>query len=335
MNYIDRGIIFVFLEVYYQSMRKILFLLLFPVCVFSQSNFEKGETYFQQEKLTKAKSYLVEVGKEDSNYYKAQEYLADIAVYRENLEEALEIYEELVERFPANANLNFKYGGTLGLKALAVTKIEAAFYISDIKKYFKKAAELDKNHIEARWALVELYVKLPGFIGGSFETATTYADQLLEISPINGYFAKGYIAEHDNQPKISRTYYLKAMELNNAQACQQDLQNFSLHKIDNLDAEKMNIGCQYFNRNQLNYLTGKVAAEYNIQNQRGIFYLQQYIKNFSPVDNVPLHYAFYRKAQLYKNLGDKKQAEKWINKSLELENDFDKALEEKTLIQAM
>ncbi|MFD2433608.1 hypothetical protein ACFSO9_08705 [Mesonia maritima] len=47
---------------------------------------KKGKPTFSKKKINEGKNfYLVEVEKNDTNYYKAQEYLADIAVYQEKL----------------------------------------------------------------------------------------------------------------------------------------------------------------------------------------------------------------------------------------------------------
>jgi hypothetical protein len=51
--------------------------------------------------------------------------------------------------------------------------------IDEIKGSFERAIELvDSRHIEARWALIELYIKLPGIIGGSETKAIKYSNYL-------------------------------------------------------------------------------------------------------------------------------------------------------------
>lgn len=314
------------------SIKYFILFFLIPFGAVSQSDFEKGKISFEKRELESSKKHFMLVTDNSENYDKAQEYIADIAVFEEEWDTAIDIYEELLEEFPEDANLNFKYGGVMGLKCLTISKFEAAFYIPDIKKYLKKAATLDENHIESRWALVQLYIQLPGVFGGSYDTANEYANQLLAIDTLNGSFAKGYVAEHRDEPENAKQYYLKAMQLKKAAVCQDELTKLPSEDIENNSSI---IGCEVFKRNQLNYLTAKVAAEYNFQNQRGILYIQRYIDNFSSIDGEPLNKAYYRKAQLYRNLGNKKEAKKWIEKSLALEDDFDKAQEEKSMILAM
>ncbi len=69
--------------------------------------------------------------------------------------------------------------------------------------------------------------------------------------------------------------------------------------------------------------------------QLGLDCLQAYIKNHSVRDGVPKDWAYYRIAQIYKNLGDKNDALNWINKALSSRSDFEEAEEEKEQILSM
>jgi tetratricopeptide (TPR) repeat protein len=87
-------------------------------------------------------------------------------------------------------------------------------------------------------------------------------------------------------------------------------------------------------RNQLNCQIGKIAAQYNIDPEFGLQSLQEYVKNHSVKDGVPIDWAYFRMAQIYKNLGKKENALFWINKALSTRPDFKEALEEKRRIKA-
>ena len=100
-----------------------------------------------------------------------------------------------------NANYHFKYGGVLAYKAQASNKLKALTLVGDIKKHLHSAVSLDTNHIEARWALVEIYISLPKLVGGSEEKANKYANELLHLSKVDGHLALGYVAEYNDRPK--------------------------------------------------------------------------------------------------------------------------------------
>ncbi|MGB3775367.1 MAG: tetratricopeptide repeat protein, partial [Leeuwenhoekiella sp.] len=220
-----------------------------------------------------------------------------------------------------------KYGGAMGMKALAISRMRALTYISDIKEQFTLATTLDPNHIEARWALVELYLQLPGILGGSVNKAKKYADELQEISPVDGYLSKGYIEEYDENEKAAEKYYKLAIEVGGSPTTYEKLTNL-YEKNDKPEEAIKNAekSLAKHQRNQLNYQIGKIAAEYDMEPQLGIACLRSYIENHSYKDGVPTHWAYYRLAQIYRNLGDKKRAMECIEKAIASSPDFEEAL---------
>ena len=76
-------------------------------------------------------------------------------------------YGKLIKLKPGEADYHYKYGGCLGMKAKESNKFKALGMIDEVEESFLTAAKLDGKHIETRWALVMLYIELPGIIGGS------------------------------------------------------------------------------------------------------------------------------------------------------------------------
>ena len=89
------------------------------------------------------------------------------------------------------------------------------------------------------------------------------------------------------------------------------------------------------NRNRLNYQIGKIAAQYNLNAELGIDCLQRYIENHSVRDGVPKDWAYYRLAQIYRNLGNKATALQWIDRALKERPDFKEAVAEKQQILSL
>ncbi|MCH2490591.1 MAG: tetratricopeptide repeat protein [Flavobacteriales bacterium] len=317
-------------------MRILLLVLLFPLCTIAQSDFEKAEDYFKKEQFSKAKPLFERYLDNHPNDKKTLEYLGDIAGYAEDWDTAIDYYETLVDSEENNANYHFKYGGSLGMKALSISRIRAATYIGDIKEHFEKAAKLDPHHIEVRWALVEFYIQLPGIIGGSERKATKYANELLRISPVDGYLANGYIAEYSNRPEDAERFYKKAIEIGDSPHTYEKLaEHYEKNNKPKEAIETATRSLKKHKRNQLNYQIGKIAAQYNLDAELGIDCLQAYIKNHSAKDGVPKDWAYYRLAQIYKNIGKKQTALLWINKALEDRPDFKEARQEKEQILAL
>lgn len=310
-----------------------LCLLVMPFSLLAQSTFEQAERYFQQEQFSRAKP-LFEIHLESNpNDLKTREYLGDIASYAKDWDTAIEFYGELVEDDDANANYHFKAGGALGMKALEISRIRALGYIGDIRKHFERAAKLDPNHIEVRWALVEFYIQLPGIIGGSEKKAIKYANELAKISPVDGYLSNGYIAEYSNRPEDAERFYKKAITVGGSVHTYEKLSNLYENTNQPEKAIATVADClKVHDRNSLHYQIGKIAAQYNLDAELGINCLQKYIENHSVKDGVPKDWAYYRLAQIYKNLGQKKSALQWIDKALDDRPDFEEAQKEKEII---
>ncbi|PKA83449.1 tetratricopeptide repeat protein [Ulvibacter sp. MAR_2010_11] len=311
-------------------------LILLPTLLLSQNNFQQAEKLFQQEKFSKAKPLFEAYLNEHPTDRKTREYLGDIAGYQKDWDTAIDYYEPLVEEDKNNANYHFKYGGVMGMKALEISRIRAVTYIGDIKFHFEEAARLDPKHIEARWALVEFYIQLPGIIGGSERKAIKYANELGKISPVDGFLANGYIAEYSNRSKDAENFYKKAIEVGGSPHTYEKLAEH--YEKTNQPKEAMQVASkslQIHKRNQLNYQIGKISAQYNLDAELGINCLQAYIQNHSAKDGVPKDWAYYRLAQIYKNKGQKATALQWINKALADRPEFKEAKKEKELILAL
>ncbi len=166
-------------------------------------------------------------------------------------------------------------------------KVESLIYYSRLT--------LDKNHIEVRWAMVELYMTLPIIVGGSKKKSLKYANELQYISKLDGYLAKGYIYEYDDKPELAEKYYKLAVKISKNISCDEKHTN---------------------QRNALYYQLGKLSADYKLQLNKGERCLNTYLKNHSAKDGVPKAWAYYRLAQIYNHRNDKIKALKWINNAI-------------------
>ena len=295
-------------------MNKFFLFLLCPLFCFSQSALEKAENLLTQKNYKKAELVLISFVSENPNNLKAIEYLGDAYGYQDQWDAARIQYKKLVNAKPAVANYHYKYGGVLAMKALEVNKLKALTIIDDVKEAFLTAARLDANHINTRWALVELYMQLPGIIGGSMKTSLKYANELEALSEVDGYLAKGYIYEYDDEPELAEHYYKKAITVGGSLTCYEKLSNFYESTNEpNKAVATIEASQQKHQRNALHYQIGKVAAEYDIQLGKGETCLHTYIEHYSPEDGVPKAWAYYRLAQIYKHQKDKVKALKFID----------------------
>ena len=294
-------------------MKIFLFLFLCPLLLFSQSSLDEVESLFKNKQFKKAENVIINYLETYQNNLKAIELLGDAYGHQKKWDEAITNYKKLIEANQQNANYHYKYGGALGMKALE-NKLKAIGLIGDIKSSFLKAAELDQNHIETRWALVELYMQLPGIFGGSKSKSLHFAQELENLSKVDGYLAKGYVYEYDKQPELAEKYYKMAIKEGGSLVCFDKLTKlYETEKEPQKAIKNIEEAQEKHQRNALHYQIGKVAAEYNVELQKGEQCLQTYLKNHSPEDGVPKAWAHYRLAQIHMHQKNKTEALKYIN----------------------
>ena len=209
----------------------ILLLLLIPMQHFA-NDFKKAEQLFQQGKYALAKPLFEKIVKAEPQNHKAIEYLGDIAGHFKKWNEALGYYEKLKKADAKNANYQYKFGGVLGMKAKEGSRFAALGLLDDVENAFLTAAKLDAKHIDTRWALVEFYLQVPGILGGSEKKAQKYADELVVISPVDGYLARGHIQEYFGRYLKAEPEYKKAFEIGQSKTTYQKLYNLYKNKLN-------------------------------------------------------------------------------------------------------
>ena len=214
-------------------MKRFLFLLIYliPIFVISQTDFDKAEKLYSSKNFEQSKVLFQNYLKENPNNIKTIEYLGDIAGQNKSWENAIYYYNKLKQLKPTEANYHYKYGGVMGMKAKESNKFKALGMITEIKSSFEKAISLNPKHIEARAALVEFYLQLPGIVGGSEKKALLYANEIAQISAVDGYLSKGHIAEYFGRFKEAEIQYKKAIEISKSKNSYRILANLYKNKM--------------------------------------------------------------------------------------------------------
>ena len=214
-------------------MKKLLFLFLFvPLILWSQTNFEKGEKFFHSKKYDEAQVIFEEILKTKPSDIKTLEYLGEIEAHKKAWEKAAVYFLKLKELKPTVADYFYKYGGCLAMRAMEVNRIKALGMVGDMKGSFEKAIALDPKHIPARWALIEIYLQLPGIFGGSESKAISYSNQLAQLSPVDGYLSKGRIDVYFKRYTAAEKNFIKAHEIGKSKTTFQKLYNLYLNKLN-------------------------------------------------------------------------------------------------------
>lgn len=194
----------------------------------------------KQKKYLQAKPFFEVFYKENPKNIEVIDKLGEVAFYTKNWDDAIKYGKKMVTSYPKNAEYWFKYGGALGMKAKNSNKFTALGLIGDVKTAFETSAKLDAKHINSRWALVMLYIELPGIIGGSESKAQKYANELMALSKVDGYLAKGYIEVYFERYDKAEINYKKAHEIGNSKTTFEKLYDLYLNKLkDKEKAQKL------------------------------------------------------------------------------------------------
>lgn len=228
-------------------MKHIIYLFVFlPVMMWGQSDFEKAEKLYKADRMDQAEVAFESVLRSNPSDLKTIEYLGDIAGHDKLWDKAIGYYKKLKQLKPSEANYYYKYGGALGMKAKDSNKFKALGMIDEVKTSFEKAIALNPKHLEARWALIELYIQLPGIVGGSESKAIKYSNELLRLSPVDGYLSRGHIEEYFKRYKTAEQQYKKAIMAGGSKTSYQKLA--SLYKNKMRDPEKANTVLETYNK---------------------------------------------------------------------------------------
>lgn len=206
--------------------------------MWGQSDFDKAEKLYKANKMDQAELVFESVLRSNPSDLKTIEFLGDIAGQNKSWDKAIVYYKKLKVLKPSEANYYYKYGGVLGMKAKDSNKFKALGMIDEVKASFEKAISLNPKHIESRWALIEIYIQLPGIVGGSESKAIKYSNELLRLSPVDGYLSRGHIDEYFKRYAAAEQQYKKAISLGGSKTSYQKLANLYKTKMRDPDKAK-------------------------------------------------------------------------------------------------
>ena len=275
--------------------------------VFGQQNFKKVEALLDSYELVKAQRILEE------NYKKSelgQLYLGDINSHFKKWDKAIAYYEDLVNLKPNSALYNFKLGGALGMKAMEISKFQAAFLIPDIKEHLEKAVTIDPGHIESRRALAQLYLELPSVLGGGLDKSLIHAKKLEELSKLDYRIAMAFVFSYKEKDDVSGKIIKQAIK-------------------ESKESPQLII------RNYLYFELAQEAVRFQVATSEVDDLMQKFLEGFNYLDLKTPAEAYLKLAQLSEKRGNKPEAEKYISKSLEFDAKAEIALELQEDIQDM
>ena len=220
-------------------------LFLLGVSVYGQDSLKLAERYYDGEQFLKAKAVLSDYLLTYPDNLQARLLLGKVYGHLKDWDQSALTFKDLKNSYTQWADVYYYYGAATAMQAKNGSKLKAIGKLSDIEESFKKSIALNPNHVEAHWALVTYYTELPRLFGGSLNKAKTYAADLLQISPVDGYLAYGYIYEYDKAYDQAERNYKMAYKIGGSKTTFKKLYDLYLTKLN--DTEKANQLKQEFN----------------------------------------------------------------------------------------
>ena len=279
---------------------------IFPWLIFSQLktpfvsyDFESDAKYTGELRLLKNKA-----NRESTALIKS---IAELSYDYKDWDTAIDYYEKLLVDSPTAENY-FKLGVAAARKSLEVSRFFSVPYILKAKNSVLKAHELQPKKVIFLNLLIQLYAEIPSLFGGSIALAETKADVLRDIDPVEGRMMQAYVLEVKNNYEASKSRYAEVFR-------------YLKEEIPALEQWESTL------RRDLIFDLGRAAAEFQMEPELGIAFLDHYLKDSGFKDNYPLEWAYYYRSKIYLYKKEFQKAEASIQKALKINSNFEEGLE--------
>jgi tetratricopeptide (TPR) repeat protein len=233
------------------------------------------------------------------------------AMRNREAEKAVEAFEKAIAVKPT-AEYYYWLGRAYGDMAMKASVFKQPGLAKKTKAAFDKAVQLDPDHIEARFALIDYYLIAPGIMGGSVEKAREQAAELKKRDALQGHRALSRVLMKEKKPDLARKemvdavreqptaapphYYLGSFYSNEKNYAQ------AMHEFEMAARLDPNYMRAYFR-------IGVTAALANTAHARGEEALKKYLA-YKPneTDEPSLASAWYWLGNLYEKQGRKADA---------------------------
>ncbi len=172
---------------------------------------DHAKQLFDAAKYADARSELLTLLKTNDRNAAATHLLGRIASAQNDADEAVRLQERAVELESGNALYHLWLGNALSDQLQHANMLRQPFIARRVKTEWERAVELDPNSIDARMALLQLYVSAPAAMGGSVEKAEEQATEIGKRNPMRGAMARAKIAEIGKDAGAEEAAYKQAI----------------------------------------------------------------------------------------------------------------------------
>jgi tetratricopeptide (TPR) repeat protein len=162
----------------------------------SGPNVEDGVRLFNAGRYSDARAVLEAAVREDATDARASSYLGRVLLAAGEIGGAVEWMEKSVALEEGNAEYHLWLGRAYGSQAIRASIVKQPALARKVKKEFERASKLDPDNLEARFGLIEYFLRAPGILGGSLKKAEEQAREIRRRDALEGHRAFGRLDEN-------------------------------------------------------------------------------------------------------------------------------------------
>jgi tetratricopeptide (TPR) repeat protein len=243
------------------------------------------------------------------------------AMTRNDADAAATLFEKAVAQNPKSAEAHYWLGSAYGSQAQKASIFGQASLAGKTKDEFEKAVELDPNHLDARFGLIQFYTMAPGFMGGSYDKAFAQAAEIRKRDALMAHRATAFVYSHQKKTEeAKKEYFDEVKEFPKSPRAHLDIGVFVYFVDKNYKAAgdeyeaalKLDPAYMpsYFRAGQITVFNGNYA--------HGEELLHKYLAYTPKEDEPSLARAHYWLGQIFEKQGKKAEAKASFSTSLKL-----------------
>jgi tetratricopeptide (TPR) repeat protein len=288
----------------------------------SGPNEDEGIRLFQAGRHAEARTLLEAAVRDDPKDARSSSYLGRVLLATGEFHDAVDWMEKSVALEDANAEYHLWLARGYGSLAMRANVLKQPGLARKVRKEFERASALDTENLEARFALIEYYLRAPGILGGSLKKAQEEAGEIRKRDALEGHRAFGRLAEHRKAfDEALREYEGAAAEFPGRPEPSYWAGTLLAGKRDY--AKAFDVYEKLLDRNPAQmaacYQIGRLAAVSGQRLERGEECLKLYLRHDPKPDEPSLASAHFQLGLLYEKRGSRDLARREYTAAVEMD----------------
>ena len=175
---------------------------------------EKDIKLFEAKQYAEAKAIFENLAKKHQRNASISYYLGMSYIAMREYKKAINSLEEAINLDGEQADYHYALGIACKYYLSKVGTLKKIGVGKKCKKAFIKAIDLDEKHMEARINIINMYLGLPGFLGGSLEEAEKHVQILKQQYPDMTFSVEGQLSAKKKNYKEADKLYRQAVKDN-------------------------------------------------------------------------------------------------------------------------